>query len=655
MRFASHQVRMRKVSWNGLVAGLMSVLLSTLSTAPSTTQAAERPTWQALPDETVALVRVPNLKEVYEAFRTRTKLGAMAFEEKRVDTIKELILEESKADLEEISAELVKVGLSFDDLLGSFGGEIGYAATIAKLEGKPAFVGLVWAECGATNAEKWIAALDRFLELQSDGIEKIAREDIELAGTKVRRLRVPLTGPKSGNASFQFKANSKTGLKVDANVKPKDEPDAEREVVHAYVQVLIGRHEGKLLAAHTIASDVDTTADTAEKPADGKAELALREHATATFARFLEAQSGDGEGIVQRKMQTPGLAEALPEGVPIVEFLFDVPSALNMLDLSDTSEQGKLVRALALEQLGPLAYRATLDGTALRSGLFLSAASPRKGLPKLLDQPSLPPKPADWVSTDVVGYQHWSIDLGGAYKLISDIVRRQTPKGEESIAAIEEQAKQFLQTDPVTLLSSLGTKHTIVTFLPEKKEAGAPAEEETSQNAMAFVWRLTDEALWKRLLQLAATVAVKEVGEERGYAGLRHDSDGFHGGWFIGDGTMVVAIGKGVTEKALSMLRTPPQAGASLAGSPIATRAAELIPPQDAITYDLTNGPTLLKFFNQTIVTAMETSEEPTTKKLKPVWPSDKEWEGSIGVSVSVTTVNEAGLTHRSVSDLPPP
>lgn len=636
MGIGSHRAR-SGVRALGFAALLSLVALATSLAAPMV-GAAERPTSQTLPDETLAVVRLPNLKAAYEAFKTRTKLGALIFEQKRLDLLKEYIVEESKSDVDELTAQLVKLGLSFDDILGTFAGEVGYAATAAKVDDKPRYVGLLWAECGEKTAEKWIAALDKALDAEDDDDEKTTREDIELAGLKVHRLRLPLA-----------KAAPLPEDEDKKDIKPK-------RVVTGFMQLLICRREGKLLVAHTLESPAAAADDAdAEKKDAEKAEATDREHATALFARFLEAQAGNGEGFVERKMQTPGLAAALPDGDGIVEALVDIPALVKLAETSENADNAKMIKALALDTLGPLAYRMTLDGTAMRSGIFLSAPNPRAGLVKLIDQTPLPAKADDWVSIDVVGYQHLSLDLGAAYKLITDIVRRHVPKGEESVAGLEEQAKQFLQVDPTTLLGSLGSKHTVIYFFPEKKEAGAPAEHETTQDAMAIVWKLGDEALWKRLMQMAALLGAKEVAEERGFNGLRHDKDGFHGGWFIGDGKMILGMGKGVTEKTLAMLRTPPKADASLAGSPIAARAAELIPPQDSITYDLTNGPSIMKFAYHAAIDQLDASPDPKLKKLKPILPSEKELEGAIGVSVSVTTTSDAGLTHRSVSDLPPP
>lgn len=642
---------MRFVSRHGWLGTFSLGLVAALATfaLPAASGAAERPSWQALPDETVAVLRFPNLKEAYEALRTRTKLGAVAFDAKRVDAIKALILENSKDEVDELSAELVRLGLSYDDLLVSFNGEVGYAATAVKNGDEAMYAGLLWADCGEELAQKWVAAIDKLLETQADGIDKVAREDIELAGVKVRRLRAPLTGPEGGKTKLGVGFNTKKGVKVEADVTPEGDP--EKHVVQGYVTVLVGSVGGKLLAAHSV--DIKPNAEDNAKIEEFEA--AHREHTTTVFARFLEAQADGGEGWMQRKLQTPGLSDAMPEGVQIVELLLDIPAVLKFGDGTSDSPLMKSLRALGLADLGPLAYRASLEGHTLRSGFFVSSPMPRTGLPKLFEQAAIAPKPADWVSTEVVGYQHWSIDFAAVYKLISEAMRNDSPKSEEQIAQLEEQAKTFLQTDVASLLGSLGTKHTILTFLPEKNEAGGKGAEETSQNAMAFVWRLNDVALWKRLMQTVALATGKEAADERGFTGLRHDQNGFSGGWFIGDGQMVLAIGKGVTEKTLSMLRTPPKADASLAGSPIAARAAELIPPQDSIMYDLTNGSTLLKVFTEAMAASMENEADPLAKKLKPIWPSTKELEGLIGVSVSTATVSEAGFTHRNVSDLPPP
>jgi len=63
-------------------------------------------------------------------------------------------------------------------------------------------------------------------------------------------------------------------------------------------------------------------------------------------------------------------------------------------------------------------------------------------------------------------------------------VRDNSHKGGESIAQIEAQTQQFLQVDVGALLSSLGTKHVILSFPPvAPNKVVKAAEEEVAQNA----------------------------------------------------------------------------------------------------------------------------------------------------------------------------
>ena len=126
--------------------------------------------------------------------------------------------------------------------------------------------------------------------------------------------------------------------------------------------------------------------------------------------------------------------------------------------------------------------------------------------------------------------------------------------------------------------------------------------------------------------------------------------------WFVGSGYMVVAVGKGVPERTLTMLRKAPTAEASLLGGPVGRRAAELLPSDEVIAYELTNGPSLVKLFNQAMLTTFERDADPDDAvKMKALWPTEAEWEGAVGISVAGVVVNKHGIVYRSAADLPPP
>lgn len=617
---------------------------------------AQKPVWQTVPDDALFVVRVPAPREFYEAVKTRTKLGVVAFDERRLNAVKDVIVEDSKDDFEILATQFAKMGLETEDLLALAAGEIGYAGLTRESDaGKSSYFGLGWCECGEEAAERWLTALDKSLADQSDAKFPIRREDVELGGVAVRHLVAPHLN--TDDRQFGINLEASDGqidiFKKDDQQKPDAARNDKSVVVTGCVHLLIGRFQNKLLALHTMPQIAPGDEPDAETLAE--LERSTGDTARAAMAGWLEAQTGGGEGVVQRWLQTPGLAAALPEGVPALEILGDLKAAVAQLGASGAQEGRQLLEALGLDGVGPAGYRIALDGTTLRSGTFFSVPEPRRGVLAVLDEAMpLPPQPADWVAADVLGYQHLSLDFGKAYRQVTDVLRRNSPEAEKSIANIEAQVQDFLQTDVVSLLSSLGDKHMLVSFLPDAAVAAAK-EDEPQQNNFAFVWRITDEALWKRLLQMAALVAGQQVKQEQGFSGLRHETPQFSGGWFVGDGTMILAFGKGVTEKTLAMLRRPPALGDSLAGSPQARRATELVSARNAVTYEITNGSSALHFMNQAAGQMLAETSDPALKRLKEAWPTEDEMKDLVGVSAAATYVDQHGLTHRSVSELPAP
>jgi hypothetical protein len=212
-----------------------------------------------------------------------------------------------------------------------------------------------------------------------------------------------------------------------------------------------------------------------------------------------------------------------------------------------------------------------------------------------------------------------------------------------------------LGVDPATLLGSLGRTHTILTFTPAAQAAVGPGDEEIASTALAFVWRITDEPLWQRLLQKGAELTLRPIVLEQGFSGLRFEDGNAHAGWFIGDGYMVAAIGQGVAERTLAMLRNPPRVEGALLGSKIGRKAAELLPRGETIAFELTDGPTMFKYFNVGMKKALDEAKDEETRRLKEIWPTDTELEGAVGVGASAITVDRNGLTYRSAAEMPPP
>lgn len=645
-----------------LVAATCSLAISFATT---TGLAADRPTHYSLPDETLFVVRAPAPAAFWEAVKTRTKLGSILVSEQRVADLEKLVREEAKDDLDEFNKGLDRLGLTGDDLLKALEGELGYAGLLLPTTAPavPSYAGLAWSHSDDDLLDKWFAALERKLQDQPEGKRAVRREDLDLAGTKVVHLTIPIVELPPGATVLGVELTPPDGLKADLGLDTgkKVEPekkDADKDLVEtAQVHLLLARSRDRLTLAHTYAEIAAGEGEDAK--AKTAAAAAIVEELKGTMVRFLAASRESDEGIVRRWEQTAGLAEALPDGETLLEGFVNLPRLVGLLNVPGNEDGWKFAQAAGVEKLGPIGYRAALDGTVFRSGLFVSIPAPRTGLLTLLDQAPLKPAPADWVAKNAVGYQHISFDLGKAYQLVAQTMRESLPRGEGALNALETQAQGFLQTDPATLLGSLGKTHTILTYLPTLADDADPRranqEDAAAETAVAFVWTPSSDAIWRRLMTLLATATAQSVVTEQGFNGLRYEDESMSGSWFIGNGYMVVALGKGVTEKVLANLRSTPRTDESLRGTDYAKRAAELLPAAGTLTYDLTDGAGLLRFTNQIMQRAFADITDTAAAKLKLIWPTEQELEGTIGVSASAVTVDGNGLTYRSVLDLPSP
>ena len=646
--------RLRRLGWFFLVACLLVGRAS-----PRPAAAEDRPSWQCLPDETLGLVRVPNLRAVFDALKTRTKLGGLLFDEQRLAGVRELVVGRVENEWQEIVGGLKQLGLEPADLAALADGESGYAGTLFDRESEaPRYVGLAWVRCGAPTAEKLIAALDPLMKNQPSGLRALRRQDFGLAGLSVRHLIVPHVGPRHGTLTVNVGVAAPATPKVGATIEPPKEPkpgDVD-ETVLAETHLLVARRGDSILAAHAVALLVD-------EPGKPKADPAVvEEDLKRVFAPFVEAHAGGGEGVVSRWMRTPGLNESLPEGLPIVEAVGDLGTLAASAETSPAwRDVGRFLRTAGLDKLGAIAYRWTLDGTTMRSGLFVSLPQPRVGLATLVDQPAQKPQPADWVASDAVGFQFINLDLAKLYTLATELARKHSPEGDGSVGVIEAQIRGLLQVEPAVLFGSLGKTHSIVTFAPPTVAGGAAdAESKTAAKpdaqSMAVVWRISEEPMWRRFLQMAADAAQKPVEVEQGFSGVRYEEGEIDGGWFIGDGYMVLAVGKGVPERTLAMLRSPPKAEQSLLGSGVGRRAAELVPADDVTAYEIANGRSLVQLFHRAMLASLDDeSDQDDAAKIRALWPSEKQWEGTFGVSVSIVTATPEGVVYRSAGELPPP
>ena len=666
------------------------------------------PSWTCVPDSTVLVARAEFAKFL-EALRRQTKFGAVVLSEDRVSRGFELWKSEDKAEWEKFSEELGKQGLKTEDLGQLFAGEVGYALTIEQRgERNPLVVGLAWLEPGEDLAERLIKAIQSGLEEQADEPNPTQRVDLDLAGQQVMHLTIPVMHAENLDADEfapdEFddddddkpsspEAQEKRRAKLIEKLKNRKQVEADR------VHLFIARMGGRLVLAHTYPQ---SSKEVLGKEEDERSQidwdkLTGVEETTGVFSRFLEAHAGQGAGRATELLNTAGLAATLPEGTPLLEIIADPRPLILAFTLHQrhaNKEAGaaagedrltKTLGGLGLDTLGAVAYRAALDGTTLRSGLFVSAPAPRQGILGLLDQEPLEPAAPQWVPVNVQDFQQISFDLGEAYSRLKELtISLAGDQARQSFVQIETPVQGLLQTDLATLLSSIGRQHSIVQFPPKaggdaNRPAGAAA---AATERVGMVWQIKDEQLWQRVMQTlgnfagAAGGAVKPA-EEQGFNGYRLQQGPIAGGLFLGRGYLVLGVGEEVAELLLSTLRNPPEGEAAMRTSSLAERGAALLPRAPCLAYQLSDAGQSVKTIKRTIenlidlpstqraalaqlpgapVPAGDTAAAAAfAAKLKELLPSDEELEGVLGVSVGQTTVNEHGLSSQSALELPAP
>ena len=530
-----------------------------------------KPSWACLPEDTFALLRIPAGNKAAEALRNKTKIGNVLFDPARIDKIKQALAKDESDDFEAFTKELARYHLKLEDCTKLLEGEAGMGLLLPP--GDPKLLAVIaWLEPDHDLTGRLMDALDKLLEENKDS-ELIKRKDIELAGEKV--IQLTITPPKPDNDDDQD---------VQAPAQLQLQLGLQNAFSSLKYEVLLTRKEGRLLMALGVAiPGGDADRDEAVK--------AARERLKDLFARFLVAHDEKDEGPKLNYLDVPGVKAALPGGLPLLEMMFDFRPLMKMAEASAGKEGKALVKGLGLDELGVLAYRTTFEHSLVRTGLFLSAAVAAIGmLSQLVDGPTLNGKPPAWVPAEMLVFGQGAADLGKVYDRVKQIVA-DLGENQNTFDMVELQIKQFLGTDLSSLLSSLGTHHSIISLPPKKGDDAGDDDSAIATGSSVFVWKLTDEATWKRVLQTVAVLMQKDTVEEQGFQGIRIDQGQVRFGVFVGRGHLVVGSGTGDSlEGILSDIRNPPTGSASLAGSKLYQRASELLPPKPCLVWSISDG-----------------------------------------------------------------
>lgn len=672
---------------------LPAVVAAALAVGAGATAADLRPSWECLPEKTAVMVRLPQPRGFVDAVKARTKFGATVLGPQRLEKLGKLVLdnlrraggEEAVDGMEE---SLAKYGLEKNDPTALFAGDMGFGIVVLRRdEGRPPLqMVLAWLEPGAGPAERLVAAAKKLLEeRQAEGDAAPKRIDLEMAGHEVLWVQEPVLSVDMGDLAVDAADDEN----VEAQVKALQEriKAAKREqtgLAHSFLT----RIGGRLLVGQTIPAvthvsvalhagggpvQLERAAAVGQGGAGGDRDWSAEsgaDEAKKTFLRFLAAHEGSGAAPLADILGLPGVRNALPDGLTFVDVIVDprVFQAAFAGAGAEAEAATRFLESIGLGGVGPFAWRQTLDGGLLHQGMFLAMPAPRRGLMQILDQKCDPAEPPPFVSKEAVSLAQISLDLGKAYQTVREVMTAAV--GEEAgnmFTVAEMQAQGNLGIELPKFLSALGSRHWIIDYPPRiaeavavGREAGAVAEKLNQANRGAFVWQLTDEAPFRKVMQLMGPLAGGPVKDEQGFSVIRLPSEA--GAVAIGMNHLVVAIGGDSLERTLAGIRNPPAGDASLREGDVMRRAGKLLPLDPARMFAVgdagkTGG--MLGSLRE-MAANLEADDVPEEyrellRSIKDALPTAAEMEGMFGVSVSTMRMTDDGLVLRSAWEMPPP
>jgi hypothetical protein len=529
---------------------------------------------------------------------------------------------------------------------------------------------LMWLDPGEESAARMVTAAQRKLEedIADDETGTTKRVDLEMAGHEVLWMVEPVMGIDP------------TGLDLgDVKINEDDEEAIEKRLAELQARVrnaklvktghtygFLARLGGRLAVGQTLPATPSAAQRAAEErdfDVEGGAE-----DAKETFERFLAAHTDTGRSPLAEVLETPGMAGALPQGLSLLDVVIDPRVVMKAFDDEPTKAGLAMIGA---ESLGPIAWRQTLDEGRYRSGIFASLPAPRTSLMRILDQECDASEVPSFVNREAIDFTQISLDLGKAYETVKEyaVSQRDGEQAANMFAAVEMQAQGWLGVELPRLLTSVGSRHWIVSYPPRVAEAFAEARRARGQNGgqqarqiadrVAVIWRITDDAPFGKILQRLAGMAGGDLQEEQGFRGVRIP-DG--PAVFLGQDHLVVGIGADSLEKTLTAIRNPPAGESSLRESDVPRRAADLLPLEPARMFGVSDssraGGTLGMLRDMVLSLVPEDVEEPYRDLLagvQKILPSDEEMEGMFGVGATTLRADDNGVSLQTAWEMPSP
>ena len=154
---------------------------------PSVTFAA--PAWEALPDDTVFALRMPNTRAFIDEFKANTAAGQRIFTAERFEQLKQLLQNQDPGDWQQFNDTIERYGFTLQDLmdLAQSNWGMGFVTTPRADDELPRMMLLGWAEMEEEKIDRIFAALDQAQQENPDAAEDVRRKDYDLGGVPVRQ------------------------------------------------------------------------------------------------------------------------------------------------------------------------------------------------------------------------------------------------------------------------------------------------------------------------------------------------------------------------------------------------------------------------------------------------------------------------------------
>ena len=649
------------------------------------------PGWEALPDETVFALRMPNTRAFIDNFRNQTIAGQQIFTAERFEKLQTLLQNQDPDDWQQFNETLARYGFTMNDLLELAQSNWGMGLVPVPREAGqlPRMVLLGWADMDEARIDQIYAALDQAQQQNPDS-DQLRTAEYQLGGTAVRQYSMPEMGmDREADWSTPDNFFEMTEAQQEEHWKKVEEQNNAAQYVKIdETHMLLARRPGRLVMGLGFPQSKDQVrqqlADGQEIQWDQATDLAT---INDTLEGFLGSLGGEQAGpFAARMLAEPDAAGAVGYDNTLFEFYGDLSKVLSLVgdgirndpdvDPQQAEMYGQALTSLGLDKLGVIAGSGYFSDQALRYQLFAQAPD-RTGLPATLDAATLPAGPPQWVPAGV-SYFHLAYDLSKLYDVVMQTVTDLGgPEAAQNGQMVNMMVQAYAGADIPTILKAMGTRHGLI--LLDGQEMTLKSQEydfetdeiKTVENEVfmrpgALVWDLQDAPVLQGVVaaikgmigQDGAEQGVQLV-DEQGFTGFRMDEEPFPASLMVNDQRLMFGFGPDIAGRTLTLLNQPPAEDNRLAGSALMQEAGQMIQLRDNVMFFVQDGGQDIigskRMMSHALEAEMDGEDGDFLRQLMDLLPTDQELRSSFGVSVGQIFMTERGLVYEGAAATPAP